>query len=1181
MLSTMQALLDGAVLQQGPLTLQPLGVPSATHDAELRADQSARNQQSVCDASWCNCRACKKPKGRHGACDLCAHRWVFIISAGRSGSTSLLEGLNSLPGVSLGGENFAMVNVAREMVDRADKLQQRGDSAPFEMKNEELSTDVLCSMQDVFAKLTDHELHQTNGGKQTILGFKELVALPSAGEWHGGAKGVPHLAAGNTDWLDFIDRLFPCAKIVFNTRRDIATQSRAIASTFDSARGMPLHKIERDVRAVNANFERWHAERSSGNTSKSRSFMMYAEDLAPGRFTQLAHWLGLNCTFTAIPHANDPTATPRLGSTRAQDLNNTAWVRRDGQYFHHDYTNIRSQCDSSPVDPAAAVTMEARAPPPLAPLARQDPHGEEELDHQVESAECSALPLLPSHPKCAPTPDDMARMLGSKEGASWDRSHFNMSEIPTFFLHEDGVFNFSDVTSCFVRAVGSEPDLDDLDEHVFPDVAMHLADLWYLKQFRTHPRRVYDPAEATIHVVGVALTAAFRAHRGEKWDPSWKSPRLGGKLGGPYGCGNMDVLHARLGKVARYLSNSFYFQRHLGRDWLLLNSFYWVKTVLGDELGELALQGPMLFTTSDRQYVHYRELLNESAVVPSVIPYKSHYALDDAAWIDSKYPQTTPRHSQLMFHGSTGRGSSTNRRNEYTEGSLRGLMCDALRESFRENSSLNCVRHYAMTSATSLLQTQVGKAKSSADATGQKPPGPTWLAVTSGRRASLQTVSSYLSSKLCPVPAGDTPTSRRLFDAMAGGCIPILFAPFEDIAPNLPFPSSLNWKRLALFGGGLTCSFVEHRNETVGWLRKLLDPAHEAGLECLRKRVRSAYRRHISLRGHGAVTSLLFELQRRPNPPAWERPDASASTARTQLEATCHVEVRCGCSAQDTVFVRYHMAGQKLMQDLTGEMESRCNIPDQKLVDAGSAADGKLDGCRNLKLSLDEENLHLWPLERLKNLSQPRRNTRFVHLVREPLSLLAEYYTHAASPGGKIGGPAYSTLWASVIQMTAVEGMMHVAELILQRQLPAMAKLHALFRSQCNQSKCPTRDDVTELRYEELLSDFNEQTARIGRAAGVAERCATNGSALSEAFGGHRPALSEKALWYTRNAAGGAWSVGAQKPTLAVLPSALASLLQERSPRSYGLVRRLQAYGEALGYNYSAEMIAFASHVYI
>ena len=190
-----------------------------------------------------------------------------------------------------------------------------------------------------------------------------------------------------------------------------------------------------------------------------------------------------------------------------------------------------------------------------------------------------------------------------------------------------------------------------------------------------------------------------------------------------------------------------------------------MKTVLGDELGALALQGPMLFTTSDRQYVHYRELLNESAVVPSVIPYKSHYALDDAAWIDSKYPQTAPRPLQLMFHGSTGRGSATTKRSGYTEGALRGLMCEALRASFGANSSLHCMPHYAAAaSATSLLQTsgllqtQLGEAQAdapaqTADAPGQtggaqkggaqKGAGPAWIAVTSGRRASLQTVAAY------------------------------------------------------------------------------------------------------------------------------------------------------------------------------------------------------------------------------------------------------------------------------------------------------------------------------------------------------------------------------------------------------------------------------------------------------
>ena len=34
-------------------------------------------------------------------------------------------------------------------------------------------------------------------------------------------------------------------------------------------------------------------------------------------------------------------------------------------------------------------------------------------------------------------------------------------------------------------------------------------------------------------------------------------------------------------------------------------------------------------------------------------------------------------------------------------------------------------------------------------------------------------MAAYTTAKLCLVPAGDTPTSRRLFDAMAAGCVPV------------------------------------------------------------------------------------------------------------------------------------------------------------------------------------------------------------------------------------------------------------------------------------------------------------------------------------------------------------------------------------------------------------------------
>ena len=403
-----------------------------------------------------------------------------------------------------------------------------------------------------------------------------------------------------------------------------------------------------------------------------------------------------------------------------------------------------------------------------------------------------------------------------------------------------------------------------------------------------------------------------------------------------------------------------------------------------------------------------------------------------------------------------------------------------------------------------------------------------------------------------------------------------------------------------LFGGGLSCSILEHRKETIAWLRELLNPAHEAKLDCLSKRVRSTYRKHLSLRGHGAVTSLLLELQRSPKSLGWVRSDPRVPMPSPNLTA-CHVEARCGCSGQQTIFVRYHMTGQRLMQDLVGELESACDMPDVKLVEAGLSLSEDPGACRNLKLSLDEDNLPLWPLERLKNLSQPRSNTRFVHLIREPLALLAEYYTsHAAAPVSKVGS-VYTALWTNLTEMTFVDGVAHVAELLLQRHLPAMVNMHALLSHHCNEIGCTRkRDDVTEVRYEDLLTSFDEQISRIGRAVGVAQHCSDR-SNLQEAFEWHRPrnvhmqmlcpglescgtaAAQGKGdgnstwVWYMRNAAGATQiDDAADAAALAGLPSALASLLQERSSRSIRIVRRLLDIGQKLGYKYAPGIRAFA-----
>ena len=72
------------------------------------------------------------------------------------------------------------------------------------------------------------------------------------------------------------------------------------------------------------------------------------------------------------------------------------------------------------------------------------------------------------------------------------------------------------------------------------------------------------------------------------------------------------------------------------------------------------------------------------------------------------------------------------------------------------------------------------------------------------RNLSLSTSSTMLRTAMCFAPQGDTMTSRRLFDALAAGCVPVVLKCLghgrsELALGNLPFPHTLRWRALALF----------------------------------------------------------------------------------------------------------------------------------------------------------------------------------------------------------------------------------------------------------------------------------------------------------------------------------------------------------------------------------------------
>ena len=311
-------------------------------ESEEPTEQDDAPAAPSCDSNWCDCESKTCDKSRDQTpCNLCETKWVFIFSlGGRTGSTSLLEGINALPGVSLNGENHAVLKDMRSAYLKVTDLvhgNALGARASFLLPNVSgVLERSLCAQQQFMATLSGASPGQ-------IMGFKELIQLPSVGK---DAKQDEHfsftdpvrprprhvrylprptpafLAQG---WLEFLDVLFPCARIVFSLRRDLAAHARSISTAFN----VDEEPLQEELAIESAKLLEWHSRRSS--TGK-RSFLMYQEDLTKESFNELAHWLGIKCSFSTIPDANEPDPSTTQPNQRL---------------FHSSRTPVVVQCPHS------------------------------------------------------------------------------------------------------------------------------------------------------------------------------------------------------------------------------------------------------------------------------------------------------------------------------------------------------------------------------------------------------------------------------------------------------------------------------------------------------------------------------------------------------------------------------------------------------------------------------------------------------------------------------------------------------------------------------------------------------------------------------------------------------------------------------------------------------------------
>ena len=602
---------------------------------------------------------------------------------------------------------------------------------------------------------------------------------------------------------------------------------------------------------------------------------------------------------------------------------------------------------------------------------------------------------------------------------------------------------------------------------------------------------------------------------------------------GPLGCGDTKQYYKRTKALAAHLRTSSWWKRHNGRDFIILNSFYWIKDAVGIEMMTTLLRGPAIFTSSDKNYLDF-EAINDT-VVPTIIPYKAHYRLEDAAWLALDGRSRYRKHT-LMFRGSTTRGTKRG----YTEGELRGEICNQLGPAV-EHTNLRCVsttwwparpwtprtstplrrrrpplmRRMCMSRRSAFPDKMGGQKKVSAEGYHE------WV-VPEGRMADPKTLRAYTNAKICLIPAGDTPTSRRLFDAMAAGCVPLLLAPYEDIMPNLPFPKAIDWPETVLFGGSLSCSLRDRVNETIRWVQSFSSPRTNRSWNVWAG-ARSAFAKYLSHRDEGPVSGILHELKhdRRYHKMLMSAPLVPQQAASRQMKvalpstaSSCDSNDQCGClgTATTTFYIRYHKTGCVLTRQIMDEIDGHCAIRSHSVqpdmtgdTPAAILAAADLAGkrCNNLKVALDGNNLMHYTDEVLERLTRPREGVRFVHMLREPLRLVASYYAYHT--GGAIGGetpdhspddPVLVSFQHNLTQMSLAEGLAVVAKLVAEEQLPAMAKAHDhLMRS--------GRDDVLEMRMEEFEANFNETIGSLLSHTRVSAECAAKGQPLFNALAKH------------------------------------------------------------------------------
>ena len=312
---------------------------------------------------------------------------------------------------------------------------------------------------------------------------------------------------------------------------------------------------------------------------------------------------------------------------------------------------------------------------------------------------------------------------------------------------------------------------EDLLDEMPIEKAEHLSDHFLVNALRAHPHRTHEKGIATVHVLAALPFASWVLEAPQKHEH------------------RMSAMAEGLKRLPRYLA---------GEPFVLVMSHWNVREVLGPELLEVLRNGRAVLATADSRFPDLTGPLHWLSTV--VMPYRAHHMAEADAFARETPVRDTVRSNNFMFHGMASR------KTRWPE--LRATMVKILQK----------LPH------TDVFESTLANLKAPHH---QVP-------ASEQSQAADRAVASMKATAVCPVPEGDTWTSRRLFDALATGCVPLLIRGPRTAAEkvedelDLPFRASIDWSEVTL--GVMELSPEHSLEQDLERLRRLVNSSSAAAL---------------------------------------------------------------------------------------------------------------------------------------------------------------------------------------------------------------------------------------------------------------------------------------------------------------------------------------------------------------